>query len=117
MSSTKKVKAAGRFGSRYGIGIRKRWLKVAQKQAAPFDCPSCGYAKIKRQAAGIFDCTKCGCRFSGGAYYAQTLTGRIVSKMVGQKSFLSNVGELIAASEQQLKGEEEPKSGSLESEQ
>jgi large subunit ribosomal protein L37Ae len=108
MSSTKKVKTAGRFGSRYGIGVRKRWLKVSQKQAEAFECPSCGYARVKREAAGIFDCRKCGSRFSGGAYYPQTLTGRIVSKMVTQRSFLSNVGELLAATNAQLKGEDEP---------
>ena len=98
MSSTKKVKSAGRFGSRYGVGIRKRLLKVEQKQKEAFACPSCGYPNVKRQAAGIFDCKKCGSRFAGGAYYPETLTGRIVAKMVSQKSFLPNLGELIAAS-------------------
>ncbi|MBS3061820.1 MAG: 50S ribosomal protein L37ae [Candidatus Diapherotrites archaeon] len=96
MSSTKKVKSAGRFGSRYGVGIRKRLLKVEQRQHEDSECPSCGYKKIRREAAGIFDCKKCGGRFTGGAYFPQTLTGRIVAKMVSQKSFLPNLGELLS---------------------
>ncbi len=101
MSSTKKVKSAGRFGSRYGVGIRKRLLKVEQKQKEAFECPSCGYKKVKREAAGIFACRKCQTRFSGGAYYPQTLTGRIVAKMVSQKSFLPSMVELLSATEVQ----------------
>ncbi len=98
MSSTKKVKSAGRFGSRYGVGIRKRVIKVESRQKKAGECPACGYLKVKRVAAGIFLCRKCAARFSGGAYYPQTLTGKIVGKMVTQKSFLPNLSELVAAS-------------------
>src|SRR3989344_8422018 len=100
MSSTKKVKSAGRFGSRYGIGIRRRVIKVEEKQHQTSNCPSCGFAKVFRKASGIFECKKCGNVFAGGAYYPQTLTGSIVSKMVSQKSFLPNMAELLKINEE-----------------
>lgn len=99
MGSTKKVKKAGRFGAKFGIGIRRRWLKVAEKQQKRYDCPQCGFKKVKRTASGIFECKKCGMKFAGGAYFPTTLTGSIVKKMVEQKQFLPAVTELIAATE------------------
>lgn len=99
MSSTKKVKSAGRYHARYGIGIRRRLIEIEEKQKKPQACPYCGYAKVKRQAAGIFLCAKCGSKFAGGAYVSQTLTGSIVSKMVNQKSFLPALAQLVEATE------------------
>lgn len=99
MSSTKKVKSAGRFGSRYGVGIRKRLLKVESDQKKAHGCPFCGLPRVKRQAPGIFHCNKCQATFSGGAYVPQTLTGSIVQKMIVQKSFLPSLSELVHATE------------------
>lgn len=101
MSSTKKVKSAGRFGSRYGIGIRRRIIKVEEKQHKAGTCPSCGFIRVFRKASGIFACKKCGNIFTGGAYFPQTLTGSIVAKMVNQKSFLPNVAELLKVNEKE----------------
>ncbi len=106
MSSTKKVQSAGRYHARYGVGIRRRLLKVEGQQKKPVACPSCGFSRVSRQAPGIFWCKKCNAQFAGGAYFPQTLTGSIVSKMVSQKSFLSNVGELLHTQETKT---EEPK--------
>ena len=93
MGDTKKVKSAGRFGSRYGVGIRKRILKVESRQHSKHTCPYCGFGKIKREAPGIFSCRKCGKRFTGGAYVPVTMSGSIVSKMVTQKRISSSARE------------------------
>jgi large subunit ribosomal protein L37Ae len=62
MGNTKKVKSTGRFSSRYGVGIRKRVLKVEEHQKALDACPFCGFKKVKRKAAGLFICNKCGAK-------------------------------------------------------
>jgi large subunit ribosomal protein L37Ae len=107
MANTKKVKQAGRFGSRYGVGIRKRLLKTEAKQEKSYDCPFCGFKKVKRKASGIFICRKCHAKFAGGAYLPVTLPGSIIKKTVQQKGFSSKA----AALEKELEKakEEEPK--------
>jgi large subunit ribosomal protein L37Ae len=85
--TTKKVKSTGRFGSRYGVGIRKRLLKVDDRQKELSACPFCGFKKVKRKAAGLFKCNKCGAKFAGGAYVTETLAGKTIKKIVNQKSF------------------------------
>jgi large subunit ribosomal protein L37Ae len=104
--ATKKVKSAGRFKSRYGVGIRKRVIKVESKQHQDFTCPECGFKKLKRQGTGVFNCAKCGLKAAGGAYLPVTMTGSIVRKMVAQKSFLPMASELLEASEKKV--EEKP---------
>jgi len=99
MKKTKKVKSTGRFGSRYGVGIRKRVVKVEEKQNRKVICPFCKFKKIKRQAAGLFECRKCGAQFTGGAYESETLIGKTIKKMVSQKSFVANAAELIEKTE------------------
>lgn len=94
-----KTRTAAKFGSRYGVGIRRSWLKVEDKQRQKHSCPFCGFKKVKRVSRGIFSCKKCGKRFSGGAFLPETLTGSIVKKMVSQKSFLSSVSELVESTE------------------
>ena len=118
--ATKKVHTTGRFGSRYGVGIRKRVLKVELKQKVKNECPFCGYQKIKRQAKGIFVCRKCGSKFAGGTYTPSTLAGNIIRRMVHQKKFVPLSKELIEAGDESLlelaegaepdEIEEEPKS-------
>jgi len=88
---TKKVHSTGRFGSRYGVGIRKKVLKVELKQKAKHKCPVCELGKLKRKAAGIYFCSKCKTEFAGGAYVPETMTGSLVKKMVSQKRFSSEL--------------------------
>ncbi len=95
----KKVSSAGRYGARYGLGIRKRIIKIEDKQKLQEPCPRCGFRKVKRTAAGIFLCKKCNAKFAGGAYFPSTLTGKIVGKMISQKSFSAGLAELEAAKE------------------
>jgi large subunit ribosomal protein L37Ae len=100
MKTTKKVKTTGRFGSRYGVGIRKRVSKLEERKKLATLCPFCGFNKIKRIAAGLFVCTKCGAKFTGGAYEPETLIGKTIRKMVAQKSFVADATELIKATEE-----------------
>tara|TARA_Y100000310_G_C20258423_1_gene612468 strand:- start:97 stop:648 length:552 start_codon:yes stop_codon:yes gene_type:complete len=99
MGKTLKVKTAGRFGSRYGVGIRKRVIKVETLQKAKHRCPDCGFDKVKRTATGIYECKKCSAKFAGGAYVPETMSGSIVRKMVTQKAFLPYAKELIEVKE------------------
>ena len=100
MGNTAKVKTAGRFGSRYGVGIRKRVIKVERVQKKKHKCPQCGFNKVKRLSAGIFECRKCSIKFAGGAYTPETMSGGIVKKMVSQKSFLPRIKELLEVKEE-----------------
>lgn len=100
MGSTKKVLSAGRYGARYGIGIRKRILKVEGEQHKKHACPNCGYAKVKRLQRGIFSCRKCDLKFTGGTYLPETQAGKIIRKMVSQKSFMPLVKDLTTATEE-----------------
>ena len=68
MGRTKKVGIAGRFGSRYGLRIRKRFLEVMVKAKQKHVCPKCQKKSVKRIAPGIYQCKKCGYKFTGGAY-------------------------------------------------
>mgnify|MGYP006289146171 CR=1 FL=1 len=66
MAGTKKVGSAGRFGSRYGLRIRRRIVDVESKKSK--NCPICGKKQLKRVASGIWECKKCKNKFTGGAY-------------------------------------------------
>ncbi len=87
MPDTKKVLHTGRFGSRYGRGIRTRVLKVEIEQRKKHECPFCEKPKIKRIAGGLFECRSCSAKFTGGAFTPTTMTGRIVSRTIRQKQF------------------------------
>ena len=104
MQNTKKVKHAGRFGSRYGKGIRDRIVAVEKIQRKKHECPRCGFKRVKRISTGLYKCSKCGFTFTGGAFAPTTMSGRIVKKMVSQRKFLPLVKDLIEAREEQLKG-------------
>ena len=107
MGKTKKVKSAGRFRARYGVGIRKRLLKVELEQKQKHLCPSCGFKKVKRIDSGIFECKKCNTRFAGGTFLPETMSGTIVKKIISQKHFgltttqlLEQMGKVQEAGEQ-----------------
>jgi len=118
MGKTKKVKTAGRFGPRYGVGIRKKLLKIEGKQQKKYNCPFCGFKKVQRKAPGIFSCRKCGARFAGGAYLPTTLPGTIIKKTVAQKSFVQKEKELEKMLEEETQEEtkELPKTKSQKTE-
>lgn len=102
MGRTKKVKTTGRFGSRYGVGIRRRVIKIEAVQKKKHKCPKCGFLRVKRLAAGIYECKKCKTRIAGGAYLPETMSGSIVRKMVTQKAFVPHIKELTEVKEPKI---------------
>ncbi|MCW1296594.1 MAG: 50S ribosomal protein L37ae [Candidatus Parvarchaeota archaeon] len=71
MAKTKFVKTTGRFGTRYGLAIRRRVKEVEEKQKKRYLCPNCKKSVLKRISAGIWYCKKCKSKFAGGAYYPE----------------------------------------------
>ena len=65
---TKKVGAAGRFGSRYGKRIGVNFSKVEKLKSEKWQCPSCLKKTVKRDSAGIWSCSTCGHKFAGKAF-------------------------------------------------
>lgn len=67
-SKTKKIKAAGKFGSRLGVSVRQEYnaieLEQRKRQRSPYH-PS---GRAKRIAAGIWKDLKTGKIFAGPAY-------------------------------------------------
>ena len=58
MGKTKKVGSSGKFGTRYGMRLRKRWLEVDKKQKALYECPTCKrYSTVHYE--DDFVCNKC----------------------------------------------------------
>jgi len=71
MVKTKKVKSAGRFGTRYGKTVRDKLVKVETKQRVKQKCPFCDKEGVKRLSGGIWQCVrkKCNKKFASNTYY------------------------------------------------
>ena len=65
---TKKVKAAGRFGVRYGRKVRLKTADIETKQRKKQDCIFCN-GVAKRLSKGIWLCNKCGKKFAHHTYF------------------------------------------------
>jgi len=68
MSKTKKVKAAGRFGVRYGRRVRTKIADIESNQRKKQECIFC-QGVAKRLSKGIWECKKCGKKFAGHTYF------------------------------------------------
>ncbi|MEK6758025.1 MAG: 50S ribosomal protein L37ae [Nanoarchaeota archaeon] len=70
-SKTKKAKAAGRFGARYGKRVRAWLSKVETKQRVKQKCPFCEKLGAKRLSKGIWQCTRktCNKKFASNTYH------------------------------------------------
>ena len=68
MGRTKKVGPAGRFGIRYGKGVKKRLVEIESVQKAKHVCPNCMKPTLKRKASGVWEGRKCGMKIAGRAY-------------------------------------------------
>lgn len=62
------VGTTGRFGSRYGKGVKKKVAAIEKVQRKRHACPQCGMPYVKRVSSGIWKCRKCGAKFAGPAY-------------------------------------------------
>jgi large subunit ribosomal protein L37Ae len=70
-TKTKKAKAAGRFGARYGRSVRSKLASVESKQRTKQKCPYCGKLGVKRLSKGIWKCSKCDKKFASDIYYLE----------------------------------------------
>ncbi len=68
MTHTKKIGAAGRFGSRYGRKLRDKISEIEIIQRKKQQCPYCLKSGVKRLSVGVWHCNKCGSKFAGKAY-------------------------------------------------
>lgn len=71
---TKKVKIAGKYGTRYGVKVRKRMRDMESQKIKRYPCPECCHVAVKRVDTGIWKCRKCGTTFAGGAYAPKPTT-------------------------------------------
>ncbi|NMB66825.1 50S ribosomal protein L37ae [Candidatus Woesearchaeota archaeon] len=71
-SKTKKVKAAGRLGVRYGRSVRTKVANLEEKQRKKQKCPYCGKLGVKRLSKGIWYCKKCDKKFTSDVFYLET---------------------------------------------
>lgn len=91
MGKTKKVRAAGSFGPRYGLTPRRRYADIISKLRVVHTCPVCSRAGLKRVSTAVFSCKKCGARIAGGAYLPSTSIGKDAERIMtrakeGEKS-------------------------------
>ncbi len=70
-AKTKKTRYAGKFGSGYGVRVRKEYNKIEELQRKRQKSPFFERGKAKRIAAGIWKCMKTGRIFAGHAYYLE----------------------------------------------
>lgn len=78
----KKVGSAGKFGPRYGMRLRKKWVEIDKKQRMLHECPSCRRISVKRVSTSIWECKKCGAKFAGGAYAPSTNIAQTVDRVI-----------------------------------
>ncbi|MDD5191540.1 MAG: 50S ribosomal protein L37ae [Candidatus Nanoarchaeia archaeon] len=67
MVKTKKVKAAGRFGVRYGRKVRTKIADLESLQRKKQKCIFCD-GVAKRLSKGIWRCKKCSKKFAGPTF-------------------------------------------------
>jgi len=70
-TKTKKVRAAGRLGVRYGRSVRSKLASVESKQRVKQECPFCKKRKAKRVSKGIWVCSKCKKKFASDVFYLE----------------------------------------------
>ena len=68
-SKSKKSRASGRFGARYGKTVRANLVRIEDKQRIKQKCPYCEKFGVKRISKGIWHCKKCGKKFASGTYF------------------------------------------------
>ena len=118
---TQKAGLTARFGSRYGVSVRRRAGSAIKKKSKLYTCPKCHYVKVRRKSAGIWHCKKCDYTFSGGVWEpftrATDANSRVIRRgmegatatdmtVIAQQAALDYERKL-AAGEMDVSGEEE----------
>ncbi len=67
---TKKIKSAGKYRTRSGLSVRKKYNAVEFKQRKKQKCPFCK-GRVTRQAKGIWSCKRCHKKFASNTYYIE----------------------------------------------
>jgi len=70
-TKTKKARASGRFGARYGKTLRAKLSKVEDKQRKKQKCLFCDKLGVKRISKGIWECSRCKKKFASDIYYLE----------------------------------------------
>jgi large subunit ribosomal protein L37Ae len=65
---TVKAGSSGRYGTRYGVVIRKLTRDIERSQRSNFECPSCHHMSVRRVSSGIWACRHCQAKFAAGCY-------------------------------------------------
>jgi large subunit ribosomal protein L37Ae len=65
---TMKAGSSGRYGTRYGVVIRKLTRDIERSQRSKFECPSCHHMSVRRVASGIWACRHCKTKFAAACY-------------------------------------------------
>lgn len=76
----KKVGPTGGFGVRYGVTVRKRYIKAVSEMRKKHKCPQCGAEAVLRESVGVWRCRKCKFTFAGGAYKPFTKLGEVAKR-------------------------------------
>ena len=118
---TQKAGLTARFGSRYGVSVRRRAGSALRKKSRLYVCPSCQYRKVRRKSAGIWECKKCNYTFTGGVWEpftrASDANNRVVRRsmegatatdmaVIAQQAALDFERKLVGADEVADSGEE-----------
>ena len=79
---TQKAGLTARYGSRYGVSVRRRAGSAIKKKSKLYTCPKCHYVKVRRKSAGIWHCKKCDYTFSGGVWEPFTRASEANNRVV-----------------------------------
>lgn len=81
---TKKVKASGRYGVRYGSRLRKRIREIDATAKGTHRCPRCRIFAVRKKSVGIWQCRKCDYKYAGGAWVPVTNAGHRATGLAKQ---------------------------------
>ena len=82
----KKVKLAGKYGSRYGWGMKKKIIAIEETSHATYVCPKCNRNMVRRLSAGIWYCRKCDTKIAGGSYTMSTSSKEMMENIYAGKT-------------------------------
>ena len=81
MVKKKRKKAGALLGTKGGLSVRRKWLKVVTSARAKHKCPRCLSKSVKRVSIGLWKCRNCGYTFAGGAYTPTTKLGEAAERL------------------------------------